>query len=47
MNFLNADSLAGEDRTEVDLFAAETDAAAIGDDDGLVVKGIIDIGNPL
>ena len=47
MNFLDADRLAGEDVTEVDLFVAETDAAAMGDDDGLVVEGIVDVGQPV
>jgi hypothetical protein len=44
LNFFNADGLAGKDGAEVNLFATETDAAAIGDDNGFVVEGIIDIG---
>ncbi len=44
MNFFDADGLAGEDRAEVNLFAAQTDAATVGDDDDLVVERIIDIG---
>jgi hypothetical protein len=35
VNFFDADRLASEDRAEVDFFAAETDALAIGDDNGL------------
>jgi hypothetical protein len=30
---------------EVDLFVAETDSAAIGNDNGLVVEGIVDVGH--
>jgi len=37
VNFFDANRLAGKDGAEVDLFAAQTDAAAIGDDDGLVI----------
>jgi hypothetical protein len=36
--------LAGKDGAEVNLFAAQTDAATIGDDNDFVVEGIIDIG---
>ena len=43
MNFFDADRLAGKDLAEVNLFAAQTDASAIGDDDDFVVEGIIDI----
>ena len=39
MNFLNANSLPGEDRAEIDLFPTETDTAAMGDHDGSVVEG--------
>jgi len=31
MNFFNADRLAGKDLAEVNLFVAQTDAAATGD----------------
>jgi hypothetical protein len=44
MNFFDADRLASKDLAEVNLFVAHTDAAAAGDDDDLVVKGIVDIG---
>jgi hypothetical protein len=44
VNFFNADRLAGKDLAEVDLFIAPTDAAAAGNDDDLVGKGIVDIG---
>src|SRR5260370_41614978 len=47
MNFFDADGLAGKDGTEVNFFAAQADAAATGNYDGLVVKRIIDIGQPL
>jgi len=43
VNFFDADSLAGKDRAEVDFFVAETDAAAAGDHDGLVVEGVVDV----
>ena len=47
MNFLDADGLAGEDTAEVDLFVPQTDAAAVGDHDDLVVERIIDVGETL
>ena len=47
MNFFDADRLTGKDGAEVDLFAPQTDPAAIGDDNHFVVKGIIDIGQSL
>jgi hypothetical protein len=47
VNFFDADGLAGEDRAEVNLFVPQTDAAAISDDNDLVVKGIIDSGQSL
>ena len=47
MNFFDADGLAGKDGTEVNFFAAQADAPATGNDDDLVVKRIIDIGQPL
>jgi hypothetical protein len=39
--------LAGEGRAEVNLFATQTDPAAIGDDHDFVVEGIVDIGQSL
>jgi hypothetical protein len=42
VNFFDADRLAGKDRDEVNLFVPQTDAAAMGDDNGLVVAGIIE-----
>jgi len=36
-----------KDLAEVNLFAAHTDAAAPGDDNDLVVKGIVNIGQSL
>ena len=47
MNFFDADGLAGKDRAEVNFFAAQADASATSDDDDLVVKRIIDIGQSL
>jgi len=47
VNFFDADSLASKDRAEIDFFAAQTDAAAIGDDDDFIVEGIVDIGQSL
>ena len=47
MNFFDADRLASKDRAEIDFFAAQTDAAAIGDDDDFIVEGIIDSGQSL
>ena len=46
VNFFDAAGLAGKDRAEVNLSAAQTNAAAISDDDGLIVEGqsIIDVG---
>jgi hypothetical protein len=46
-HFFDADSLAGKDRAEVNLFAAQTDASAIGDDNDLVVERIVDVGQSL
>ena len=43
MNFFDADCLAGKDRAEVNLFATETDLAAICDDHDFVVEGLINI----
>ena len=35
--------LTGEHRTEIVFFLAQTDAAATGDHDGLIVQGIVDV----
>jgi len=43
VNFFDADRLASKDCAEINFSVAETDAAAIGDDDGFVVEGIVDI----
>jgi hypothetical protein len=43
VHFFDADGLACKDRAEVNLFATETDPAAIGDDNGLVVERIVDV----
>ena len=47
MNLFDADRLAGKDRAEINFFVSQTDATAMGDDDGLVVEGIVDIGQSL
>ena len=47
MHFFDAHGLTGEDRAEVNLFAAQTDAPAVGDHDGFVVEGIVDVGQAL
>jgi len=47
VNFFDADGLTSKDGAEVDLFVPQTDPAAIGDDDGLVVEGIVDVGSPV
>jgi hypothetical protein len=47
VNFFDADRLAGKARAEVNFFVAQADAAAIGNDNDFVVKGIIDIGQSL
>src|SRR5260370_8322594 len=44
MNFFDADGLAGKDRTEVNFLAPQTDAAAVGADNDLVVERVVDIG---
>jgi hypothetical protein len=44
VNFCDAHRLASKDGAEINFFAAQTDAAATGDDNGLVVEGLIDIG---
>ena len=47
MNFFNADGLAGEDLAEVDFLGAQTDSAATGNHDSLVVEGVVDVGQSL
>src|SRR5258708_12963322 len=47
MNFFDADRLAGKSLAEVNLFVAQTEATAAGDDNDLVVKGIVDGGQSL
>jgi hypothetical protein len=47
VNFFDAARLAGKDRAEVNSFVSQTDASAIGDDNDLVLKGIINIPYPL
>ena len=39
--------LAGKDRTEVNFFGSQTDAAAVGDDNDLVVERVVDVGQSL
>ena len=40
-DLLDADVLAGEDGAEIDLAAADADAAALGDGDGSVMEWIL------
>jgi hypothetical protein len=40
VNFLDTDRLAGQASTEIDLLAIQTQAAAVGDDGGLVVERV-------
>jgi hypothetical protein len=47
VHLFDADCLASEDLTEVDLFATQTDAAATGDHNGFVVQGVIEVGQSL
>ena len=44
MDFFDADGLSGKNGAEVNLFASQADAAAMCDDNNLVVERIIDIG---
>jgi hypothetical protein len=44
VNFFDTDGLASKDGAESDLFVAQTDAAAMDDDDDFIVDGRIDIG---
>jgi hypothetical protein len=44
VDLFDADGLAGEDLAEIDLPAVEADAATAGDGDGLVVEGIVEVG---
>jgi hypothetical protein len=46
VHFPDADGLAGEDRTEIDCFLAQTDATAAGDHDGFVGVDSRVPGNP-
>jgi hypothetical protein len=41
--FLDADSLPGKDGAEIDFFLAQTDAAAMRNDDGSVVERVVDV----
>src|SRR5262249_55941671 len=47
VNFSDADDLTGEDRTEVDFLAAQTDSTTTRDHDGFVVEWIVDVRQPL
>ena len=46
-NFFYAHGLTSEDRAEINFLVAEADASAIRDHNDFVVKGIVDIGQPL
>ncbi len=43
VDLLDADSLAGEDRAEVNFLPSEADAAALGSCDGPVVEGVLEV----
>jgi hypothetical protein len=43
LHFLDADSLTSENRAEVDFFLAQTNAAAMCNDDGSVMEWIVDV----
>ena len=47
VNFFDADGLASQGDAEIDLLAIKAQAAAVGDHDGLVVKGVVGIGNAM
>ena len=47
VGLLDADILAGEDRAEIDLSPFESDAAAGGDGDCLVMEGIFELGQAM
>src|SRR5215472_8174148 len=47
VDFSDADGLTGEDRTEVDFLAAQTDSTTTRDHDGFVVEWIVDVRQPL
>jgi hypothetical protein len=42
-DLLDADVLAGEDRTQIDLAAPDANPAAASDRDGAVMKGVFEI----
>ena len=47
MNLFDADGLSSKDLAEIDFFVSQTDATTVGDHDGFVVKGIVDVGQSL
>src|SRR4029077_5087774 len=47
VHFLDADSLPGEDRAEIDFFLAETNTAAMRNHNRSVVERIVDVGQTL
>ena len=47
VNSFDADRLAGKDGAEVNLFVPQTDPAAIGHDNDLVVERVVDVGQSL
>jgi hypothetical protein len=47
VDFFYAYGLTSEDRAEINFLVAEADASAIRDHNDFVVKGIVDIGQPL
>ena len=44
VDLFDSDFLAGEDLAEIDLVSVEADPAAGGHDDGLVMEGVVELG---
>jgi len=47
VDLFDCNHLAGKDLAQVDLAGVEADAAASGDDNGLVVEGVVELGQAL
>ena len=46
-DFFDPDVLTGKHRAQIDLAAPEADAAALGDGDGAVVEGVVQLVEPV
>jgi hypothetical protein len=44
VDLLDAEPLSGEDDGDIDFLSMQADAVAGGDDDGLVVEGVVELG---